>query len=58
MPAGLSPGEQDSASLGYLARLGMTVSPLDVEMANYFYSTHPGVPFTNQLMCMLKTPGG
>lgn len=34
------------------------VSPLDVEMANYFYSSHPRVPFTNQLMCMLKTPGG
>jgi len=33
------------------------VSPLDVEMANYFYSSHPKVPFTNQLMCMLKTPG-
>jgi arylamine N-acetyltransferase len=34
------------------------VSPRDVEMANCFYSTHLGVPFTNQLMCMLKTPGG
>jgi N-hydroxyarylamine O-acetyltransferase len=34
------------------------VSPLDVEMANYFYSTHSKVPFTNQLMCMLKSPEG
>lgn len=34
------------------------VVPLDVEMANYFYSTHPGVPFTNQLMCMFYGPGG
>jgi len=34
------------------------VSPLDVEMANDFYSTHPRVPFTNQLMCMVKRPEG
>jgi N-hydroxyarylamine O-acetyltransferase len=34
------------------------VSPLDVEMANYFYSSHPKVPFTSQLMCMRRAPEG
>jgi N-hydroxyarylamine O-acetyltransferase len=34
------------------------VVPLDIEMANFFYSTHPMVPFTNQLMCMFYDSEG
>lgn len=34
------------------------VVPLDIEMANYFYSTHPAVPFTNQLMCTFYDADG
>ncbi|MGB2756583.1 MAG: arylamine N-acetyltransferase [Acidimicrobiia bacterium] len=34
------------------------VVPLDIEMANFFYSTHPMVPFTNQLMCMFYDAEG
>ncbi len=34
------------------------VAPLDIEVANYFTSTHPMVPFTNQLMCMFYGADG